>query len=143
MNKLKLDTLVGNTYSYVMGSGHNTRTDPNDKEYVVGRLAKIIEHELFDSEFYYNYLGSPQKRQYKDVFEKEVLKPMLKNIDKTLQLFFELEMKNSRGYVQWKHSHDKTVEMIDTFFRKNSKIPNDIKKAYYDYRLDYAGVKLK
>jgi hypothetical protein len=33
--------------------------------------------------------------------------------------------------------------MIDDIFRKNSKVPSDIKKEYYAYRLEYAGVKLK
>jgi hypothetical protein len=45
--------------------------------------------------------------------------------------------------VKWKFSSNDTRKMVDEIFRKNSKVPSDIKKEYYDYRLEYAGVKLK
>jgi hypothetical protein len=45
--------------------------------------------------------------------------------------------------VKWKLSSNDTRKMIDEIFRKNSKVPSDIKKEYYEYRLEYAGVKLK
>jgi hypothetical protein len=45
--------------------------------------------------------------------------------------------------VKWKFSSNDTRKMVDEIFRKNSKVPSDIKKEYYEYRLEYAGVKLK
>jgi hypothetical protein len=45
--------------------------------------------------------------------------------------------------VKWKLSSNDTRKMVDEIFRKNSKVPSDIKKQYYEYRLEYAGVKLK
>jgi hypothetical protein len=64
---------------------------------------------------------------------------MLKKVDFTLNNFFVLD----GDKVKWKLSSNETRKMVDEIFRKNSKVPSDIKKEYYEYRLEYAGVKLK
>jgi hypothetical protein len=63
---------------------------------------------------------------------------MLTKIDFTLNTFFTLD----KDKVKWKLSSNDTRKMVDEIFRKNSKVPYDIKKEYYEYRLEYAGVKL-
>jgi hypothetical protein len=56
-----------------------------------------------------------------------------------LNTFFTLD----KDKVKWKLSSNDTQKMVDEIFRKNSKISSDIKEEYYEYRLEYAGVKLK
>ena len=143
LNELKLSDLVGKAYTYVVGSGGSSNSTPNSKETVLWFIDEALWHYLFDFEFLFNYLDSNQQKVYKSVFKQELLTPMLKNIDKTLQTYFELKSDKYRTSVVWKIPRDKTRSLIDTFFRKNKKVPSDIKKAYYDYRLEYAGVKLK
>ena len=139
LNELKLNDLVGNQYKYVIGSGEEKYLGKNDKKYVLEMIAKALETYLYDHNFALNYLEGSQRKQYESFFEKEVLKPMLSKIDFTLNNFFTLD----KDKVKWKLSSNDTRKMVDEIFRKNSKIPVDIKREYYDYRLDYAGVKLK
>lgn len=139
VNELKLNDLVGNQYKYVIGSGEEKYLGTNDKKYVLEMIEKSLEHYLYDHNFALNYLDSSQQKQYDSFFEKEVLKPMLSKIDFTLNNFFTLD----KDKVKWKLSSNDTRKIVDEIFRKNSKIPADIKKEYYEYRLDYAGVKLK
>jgi len=139
LNELKLNDLVGNQYKYVIGSGEEKYLGKNDKKYVLEMIAKALETYLYDHNFALNYLEGSQRKQYESFFEKEVLKPMLSKIDFTLNNFFILD----KDKVKWKLSSNDTRKMMDEIFRKNSKIPADIKREYYDYRLDYAGVKLK
>jgi hypothetical protein len=139
LNELKLNDLVGNQYKYVIGSGEEKYLGTNDKKYVLEMIAKALETYLYDHNFALNYLEGSQRKQYESFFEKEVLKPMLTKIDFTLNNFFTLD----KDKVKWNLSSNDTRKMMDEIFRKNSKIPADIKREYYDYRLDYAGVKLK
>ena len=139
LNELKLNDLVGNQYKYVIGSGEEKYLGKNDKKYVLEMIAKALETYLYDHNFALNYLEGSQRKQYESFFEKEVLKPMLSKIDFTLNNFFTLD----KDKVKWNLSSNDTRKMVDEIFRKNSKIPADIKKEYYEYRLDYAGVKLK
>ena len=139
LNELKLNDLVGNQYKYVIGSGEEKYVGKNDKKYVLEMIAKALETYLYDHNFALNYLEGSQRKQYESFFEKEVLKPMLSKIDFTLNNFFTLD----KDKVKWKLSSNDTRKMMDEIFRKNSKIPADIKREYYDYRLEYAGVKLK
>ena len=139
VNELKLNDLVGNQYKYVIGSGEEKYLGKNDKKYVLEMITKALETYLYDHNFALNYLEGSQRKQYESFFEKEVLKPMLSKIDFTLNNFFTLD----KDKVKWKLSSNDTRKMVDEIFRKNSKIPADIKREYYDYRLDYAGVKLK
>ena len=138
LNELKLKDLVGNQYKYVIGSGEEKYVGNNDKKYVLEMIAKSLENELYDSDFAFNYLDGSQRKEYYSFFKNEILKPMLTKIDFTLNTFFTLD----KDKVKWKLSSNDTRKMIDEIFRKNSKIPSDIKKEYYEYRLEYAGVKL-
>ena len=139
VNELKLNDLVGNQYKYVIGSGEEKYIGENDKKYVLEMIAKSLKTYLYDDDFALNYLDGSQRREYNTFFQKEVLTPMLKKIDFTLNNFFVLD----GDKVKWKFSSNDTRKMVDEIFRKNSKVPSDIKKEYYDYRLEYAGVKLK
>jgi len=139
VNELKLNDLVGNQYKYVIGSGEEKYLGKNDKKYVLEMIAKALKTYLYDPNFALSYLEGSQRKQYDSFFENEVLKPMLSKIDFTLNNFFTLD----KDKVKWKLSSNDTRKMVDEIFRKNSKIPVDIKREYYEYRLDYAGVKLK
>jgi hypothetical protein len=139
VNELKLNDLVGNQYKYVIGSGEEKHLGKNDKKYVLEMIAKSLKTYLYDDDFALNYLDGSQRREYNTFFEKEVLTPMLKKVDFTLNNFFTLD----KDKVKWKLSSSDTRKMVDEIFRKNSKVPSDIKKEYYTYRLEYAGVKLK
>jgi hypothetical protein len=139
VNELKLNDLVGNQYKYVIGSGEEKHLGKNDKKYVLEMISKSLKTYLYDDDFALNYLDGSQRREYNTFFEKEVLAPMLKKVDFTLNNFFTLD----KDKVKWKLSSSDTRKMIDDIFRKNSKVPSDIKKEYYAYRLEYAGVKLK
>jgi hypothetical protein len=139
VNELKLNDLVGNQYKYVIGSGEEKYLGKNDKKYVLEMIAKSLKTYLYDDDFALNYLDGSQRREYNTFFEREVLAPMLKKIDFTLNTFFTLD----KDKVKWKLSSNDTRKMVDEIFRKNSKVPSDIKKEYYEYRLEYAGVKLK
>ena len=138
LNELKLKDLVGNQYKYVIGSGEEKYLGNNDKKYVLEMIAKSLENELYDSDFALNYLDGSQRKEYYSFFKNEILKPMLTKIDFTLNTFFTLD----KDKVKWKLSSNDTRKMVDEIFRKNSKVPYDIKKEYYEYRLEYAGVKL-
>ena len=139
LNELKLNDLVGNQYKYAIGNSDEKFLGPNDKKYVLGMVGKALEAYLYDGNFALNYLDGAQRKEYNRFFENEILKPMLSKIDFTLNNFFTLD----KDKVKWTLSSNDTRKMIDEIFRKNKKIPADIKREYYDYRLDYAGVKLK
>lgn len=139
VNELKLSDLVGNQYKYAIGNSDEKYLGPNDKKYVLGMVGKALEAYLYDGNFALNYLDGAQRKEYNRFFENEILKPMLSKIDFTLNNFFTLD----KDKVKWTLSSNDTRKMIDEIFRKNKKIPADIKREYYDYRLDYAGVKLK
>ena len=139
LNELKLNDLVGNQYKYVIGSSEEKYIGENDKKYVLEMIEKSLKTYLYDSDFALNYLDGSQQKEYNSFFEREVLTPMLKKVDFTLNNFFVLD----GDKVKWKFSSNDTRKMVDEIFRKNSKVPSDIKKEYYEYRLEYAGVKLK
>jgi hypothetical protein len=139
LNELKLNDLVGNQYKYVIGSSEEKHIGENDKRYVLEMIAKSLKTYLYDDDFALNYLDGSQRKEYNSFFEREVLIPMLKKVDFTLNNFFVLD----GDKVKWKFSSSDTRKMVDEIFRKNSKVPSDIKKEYYEYRLEYAGVKLK
>ncbi len=139
VNELKLKDLVGNQYTYVIGNSDEKYLGPNDKKYVLGMVGKALEAYLYDGNFALNYLEREQRKEYDSFFENEILKPMLSKIDFTLNTFFTL----NKNKLKWNLSSNDTRKMMDEIFRKNKKIPVDIKREYYEYRLDYAGVKLK
>jgi hypothetical protein len=139
LNELKLNDLVGNQYKYVIGSSEEKHIGENDKKYVLEMIEKSLKTYLYDDDFALNYLDGSQRKEYNSFFEREVLTPMLKKVDFTLNNFFVLD----GDKVKWKLSSNDTRKMVDEIFRKNSKVPSDIKKEYYEYRLEYAGVKLK
>ncbi len=139
LNEVKLKDLVGNQYTYVIGNSDEKYLGPNDKKYVLVMVGKALKAYLYDGNFALNYLEREQRKEYDSFFENEILKPMLSKIDFTLNTFFTL----NKNKLKWNLSSNDTRKMMDEIFRKNKKIPVDIKREYYEYRLDYAGVKLK
>jgi len=138
LNELKLNDLVGNQYKYVIGSSEEKYIGENDKKYVLEMIAKSLKTYLYDADFALNYLDGNQRKEYTKFFETQILIPKLKNIDKTLRDYFEL----NGDKVKYKLSGVSRV-MMDDMFKRYSPLSDDIKDAYKEYRLEYAGVKLK
>lgn len=130
--------LVGNQYKYVIGSSEEKYLGPNDKKYVLSMIGKLLKANLYDDDFALNYLDANQRKEYTKFFETYILTPNLKNIDKTLRHYFEL----NGDKVKFKLSGVARV-IIDDMFRRYSPLSDDIIQAYKEYRLDKYGSKLK
>ena len=129
---LKFKDLVDTRFDIVLGSG-TTGTTWN-KDDLTHEIKKVIKHELFDWDFYYNWTDSGE--EYSKVFDKDTLNPLLKKMDKTLNDMFSF--KNDK--LTFNRVGD---EWIDNWFQTNKSISKSLKKDYYEYRDEYAGVKLK
>lgn len=138
INEISLNDLIGKKYTYVIGSSNQSSIAPNDKDYVLSTIESSLRHYLYDSDFALNYLDSSQRKAYTQFFEKEILNPRLKNINKTLNSLFVISGDN----VKFSLSSTQTRQVIDDMFLKNTKLPADIKDEYYEYRLEYFGVAL-
>lgn len=137
---IKFKDLVDTKFYIQVGSGTSVTTW--NKDDLIQEIKRSIKHNLFDSEFYYNWtdLG----KEYSSIFEKETLSPMLKNIDRTLKEFFVL--KGSTLTFTSKGKEFAGLEgrqgWIDNWFQTNKSISNSLRKDYYEYREKYAGVEL-
>jgi len=136
-----ISDLIGNQYKFSVGSGTTMNQEPNTKEYVIKQITHAISHYLFDWEFYYNWTDRTEQKEYGDTYKNDILKPLLKNLDKTLKTYFIVDI--DKKTVKWKLSYDVCEKIIDEFFRKNKHISKKLKQDYYEYRDEYAGVKLK
>lgn len=134
-----IDDLVGDTYSFEIGSGTDKMIKPNPREFVIAKLSEALQHYLFDFDFYYYHLDSSDKKIYLNLFQREVLKPFLhkNNINRTLNKYFTVD--SNRKKVSWKLSSRDSEKLRDEFFIKNKKIPSNIKREYYEYRLGFSG----
>jgi len=103
-----IDDLVGDTYSFEIGSGTDKMIKPNPREFVIAKLSEALQHYLFDFDFYY-YLNK----------------------------YFTVD--SNRKKVSWKLSSRDSEKLRDEFFIKNKKIPSNIKREYYEYRLGFSG----
>lgn len=131
---LKFKDLVDSSFNIEIGSGITSGTW-NQAE-LTEEIKKAIKHNLFDWDFYYNWTNSG--KEYSKVFDKDTVEPLLKNIDQTLNDMFVF--KNNK--LIFKITGDEAAKWIDAWFQNNKSISKSLKKDYYDYREEYAGVKL-
>ena len=124
-----LKDMVGDTYTFSIGSGDEKKITPNTKEYVIEKIAETIKHNLYDWDFSLNGIDGSQAKEYSKIFDNDVLKPLLRNIDKTLKTYFKIDSKNKK--ISWKLSFRDNDKIIDAFFKKNKKISSDIRDSYF------------
>ena len=132
---LKFKDLVDTKFDIEVGSGTSSGTW--SEEELIQEIKSAIEHNLFDSDFYYNWTSDGA--EYLKVFNQDTLEPLLKNIDKTLNSMFTF--KNNK--LTFNIEFEKAEAWIDNWFQTNKSISNSLKQDYYTYREKYAGVKLK
>ena len=138
-----LKDMVGDAYTFVIGNGDEKKITPNTKEYVIEKIAETIKHNLYDWDFSLNGIDGSQAKEYSKIFDNDVLKPLLRNIDKTLKTYFKIDSKNKK--ISWKLSFRDNDKIIDAFFKNNKKISSDIRDSYFsqnevakrDYKDEY------
>jgi hypothetical protein len=142
VGEIKFEELVGNKFSIKRGSG--TKTTTWEKEDLLEEIKKVIEHELFDRNFYYNW--TDEGAEYYNIFEKYTLTPMLKDIDKTLNEYFVMEKTSYNNILEFKeHSKIQSIKelgqgYIDNWFKTNPHISPMLRNDYKKYREKYAGI---
>lgn len=129
---IKLKDLISLNVAIQTGSSTIRNMDGWNNDDLIKQIRLTIKHYLFDSDFYFNWTDN--KDEYLDVFNSEVLFPMMKDIDKTLNEFFDLK-DNTLSFVEQKG-------WIDNWFINNKSISQKLKNDYYKYRKEYAGVNL-
>ena len=141
LKKIKLKDLVNKRFDIEIGS-MSASGDWEDEDEIIKYISDAIKHNLFDSEFYYNW--TDDKKEYLEIFKNDTLEPLLKNIDKTLNDLFVFEEKPYPygNKLKFKMNNDEKENWIDNWFKTNKSISQSLKKDYYNYRDEYAGVKL-
>jgi DNA repair protein RadC len=139
VGEIKFEELIGKKFSIEKGSGHTTKTW--SKEDLLEEIKRVIKHNLFDKDFYYNWTN--EGTEYSNIFDKYTLNPMIDDIDNTLNKYFVFkntayspspfqkilifEIENDRLY-------------IDNWFKTNTHISSTLRNDYKKYREKYAGV---
>ena len=128
--------LINTRFRFEVGSGYTGALW--SEEDFLKELKTSIKHELFDWDFYYNWTDSDS--EYMDTFEKETLAPLMKNVQKTLKSLYTFDGKTLK--FKGDKKYNSSDEFKDNWFQ-TTKISKQLKKDYYDYREEYAGVVLK
>jgi len=140
-SKLKFEDLVGKYFTIELGSS-GASTEWESKE-LLAYLKKVVTHNLFDMEFYYNWTDSDEKKQYLDIFTNDTLKEIFKNVTNALNKYFEFKTtaySTNEEVLVFKFSNKKIADWIDNWFKTNKKISIKLKDDYKRYRENYAGV---
>jgi len=132
---IKFKDLIDKKFDIEVGSGTTGKTWNEDN--LTQEIENGITHNLFDADFYANWTDNGD--EYKKIFDKDTIKPLLKNMDKTLNDMFSF----NRNKLTFNIEGSKAESWIDDWFQTNKSISKSLKKDYYDYRDEYAGVTLK
>ena len=132
---IKFKDLVDKEFDIEVGSGTTGATWNEDD--LTQEIENAITHNLFDADFAANW--TDHKDEYRKIFYKDTIKPLLKNIDKTLNDMFTFKGNKLTFNIEGRDSD----AWIDNWFQTNKSISKSLKQDYYDYRDEYAGVKLK
>lgn len=138
-----VDSLVGKRFQIEEGSSGHLCYGGWEKEKLLEKLRSVIKHELFSGDFCYNW--TRHDREYRDVFEKEVLNPMMADIDNTVRNHFHFVRKSwltDDLILKFKHTEDENELFTDNWFKTNKSISKELKDDYFYYRKKYAGVEL-
>lgn len=126
--------LVNKKFYIEIGSG--TVGGIWNEDRLTQEIEEAIMHNLFDYDFHANWIDNGD--EYKNIFYKYTLKPMLNNLDKTLSEMFTFKGNKLTFNIVGIESE----AWIDNWFKTNKYISKSLKQKYYDYRYKYAWVKL-
>ena len=131
-----LNDLIGKYFSIEVGSGITSKNW--DKENLIKEITNALFHNLFDREFYYNWIDSNEKKEYLQVFKEDTLNPMIQDIDNTLNKYFAFVKRGPKEVLFFKRIDERA--WIDNWFNVNKNISKKLKEDYRNYRIKYAGV---
>ncbi len=148
LDKLKEDgnifkSLIGKDLKYGIGNLHVDDKEC-EEELLESIFGRMIRHNFFDFEFYYNYCNDDI--EYYDVFTKEVIEVLLSDFDVFFREYCILEWPYAHGkveYVAIDRNKVTPTQYNDSFIINSDKISLSIKRDYIKYRESYAGVVLK
>lgn len=124
-----MENLIDKKFDFVVGS--TTYNQLWNEEDFNEQIIRAIQHTMFDWDFYYNWTDN--KKEYLEIFDKKNLAPMIESVDNTLEHWFEFDGKKLRFKTE-------NVD-IDKWFMETN-MPDELRKEYIDYRLEYAGINL-
>ncbi len=141
LNENILDNILKNKngFSIEIGSGTEGHNKPS-REYVLRKFEEFILHYWMDMKFYHNETDNPEEYEKAEV--KEILKPYMKNLDKFVSTWMEVDKKGLYK-IKRKYNTDFFESLIDKYVKNSKQMSKQTKQDYYDYRLRYAGVKVK
>ena len=138
--KPDLETLLNNKVEIEAGNSDYTFTGNDKAELKKIIIDRILSSYLFDEEFYNNY--TEHKKEYLTTFKKETLNLLAKKLEQTIIEYFNITQKNNGYKLKFKLDRKTSKKFIDNWFQ-TIKISKALKQDYYNYRAEYAGVKLK
>jgi hypothetical protein len=132
---LNLDDLVGESAWYLTGSSEvfikNASVD-DIRSYV----ESTIMHNLFDWDFYYNYLDRGDAEIYIRSFKRSV-SDLISKLDVAIKSMFTIKYDR----VTWLHDDKYNRSYINNYIL-NSGLPSNIIDSYKNYMHSYHGVKI-
>jgi len=138
--KLKLDDLVGKKFWIQDGSQKVKSSNPWEKNELIEKIKNTITSTFVDFDFFYNYIDD-ERPDFKKAFNKSILEPFIKNIDKTLNKYFEYNEvgDNFMGQPELKIKDNfNKRKFLNDWFLKEPLVTSDLKNKYIKYRKDYA-----
>lgn len=132
----KKESLVNNRVKIELGSG--TTVGVWKEEELKEMLIRVIKHNLFDSEFFYNW--TINQIEYVKSFDY-YLSNLTKDIQYMLDKWFEFKRRPFCTYediLVFKDDID-TRLWINEWFKSNNTISQELKNDYFAYRKKYAG----
>jgi hypothetical protein len=100
-------------------------------------IKELFDQNLFDWEFYYNWLDSEGKKEYRSYFKTVILPTMMADIDSFFDKYMKYEYSPSSTLRKlWRYKGGYSVK--DTIM-KSDKLSEEVKEAYRKYRQEYAG----
>lgn len=147
--KLDINDFIGKRFSIELGSSDTSGVW--NKEDFIQEIGRVLLHNFYDSDFAYSEytdLGGAYKR---NVINSSII-PLIKQskINKTLNDFFTYDYtpySTREKVLFFKLKGPEVRKWIDNWFKKTKNNPpkvtrmDELRKDYYNYRLDYAGQK--
>lgn len=140
---LKIEDLVGKKLTVEVGSGSEIGTFTKDQ--LIKKIREGLTHDLFNWDFYYNYTSSDTKNEYVKLYKETVLEPLMKNVNKTLNNWFDLK---DASYNRFSNSEVLVIKenkdfrkLTDNWFMKTP-MSDKLRNEYKYYRKSYSGVNL-
>jgi len=139
---MELNKLIDKRFPIEKGSGTLACTWSKDK--LFDYLSEVIKHNLFDYTFYYQLASIDKHQEYLELYDKHIGIPMAESLEENFDkwFYFTTTPYSRKEEVLVCKLKENNEQWIDNWFQTNEAIPRQIRQAYFDYREDYAGVKL-